>query len=109
MRVLATPEVLEYIETLVPILYENGYFRFEDSARKYVKDLYNDIKINLPTKLHKSAPKYFDRYGKNMKYASFIKNKHTTWYAFFNKYKENGEIIYMVRYIANNHTIGQYL
>ena len=44
MSVLATPKVLEYIERLVPTLYENGYFSYEEDARKYVKDLYDDIK-----------------------------------------------------------------
>jgi len=34
--------------------------------------LLEDIKINLPEKLHKPAPKYFDKYGKNMEYAVFI-------------------------------------
>ena len=49
------------------------------------------------------------RYGKDLYYAVFPKNNRTTWYAFFTKYKENGEIIYLVRYIGNNHTIAQYL
>ncbi|MCL2435172.1 MAG: hypothetical protein FWD09_03395 [Lentimicrobiaceae bacterium] len=38
-KVLATPEVQAYVQRLVRILYENGYFSFEDTARKYVKDL----------------------------------------------------------------------
>jgi len=67
------------------------------------------IEITLPIRQHKPAPIYFDQFGKNMKYASFNKNKQTTWYAFFTTYKENDEIIYVVRYIANNHTIAQYL
>jgi hypothetical protein len=109
MRVTAIPEVLEYIENLVPVLYEKGYFSYKESARKYVDDLYDDIQINLPTNQHRPAPKYYDKYGKGMYYAVFRKNKRTCWYAFFNKYKENGEIIYLIRYLGNNHTDAHYL
>jgi hypothetical protein len=109
MKVLVVPEVQVYMQKLVFILFEKGYFSYEDNARKYVKELYDDFKTNLPTRSHKPAPKHFDTYGKNMKYAGFPKNKRTTWYVFFTTYMENGEEIYLVRYIANNHTIAQYL
>ena len=95
--------------SLIPTLYENGYFSYEADAVDYVEGLIDDIQTNLPTKRHKPAPPYFDRYGKNMKYAGFKKNKHTTWYAFFKTYEENGETCYLVRYISNNHVIAQYL
>jgi len=90
-------------------LFENEYFGFEDAAQKYVDDLFDDIITKLPTRLHKPAPKYFNKYGKNMKYAAFKKNKRTTWYVFFKTYNKDGETIYLVRYIANNHTIAQHL
>ena len=109
MNVLFLPEVFEYFERLALILYEKGYFGFKETARKYVIELVTDIKTNLPTKPHKPAPAYFDKYGKTMEYASFRKNKNTTWYAFFTIYLENDEEIYLVRYIANNHVIAQYL
>ena len=109
MKVIALPEVRQYLKAVSHILYEKGYFGFLDSSEKYVEELVDDIKVNLPIKLHKPAPEYFNKYGENMEYASFIKNKRTTWYVFFEKYADNGEIIYLVRYIANNHTIAQYL
>jgi hypothetical protein len=110
MKVLAKPEVTEYIESLVPILYEKGCFSYKEAARKYViKDLYDDIKTNLPKKRHKPAPSRYDKYGEDVHYASFTKNKRTTWYAFFTKYEENGEIIYLVCYIGNNHTEAHHL
>jgi len=109
MKVLALPEVTDYIESLVPILYEKGYFIYKETARKYVKDLYDDIKTNLPIHLHKPAPPYFNRYGKGMYYAAFRKSKNTIWYAFFNKYQDDGETIYLIRYISNNHLIAKYL
>ena len=109
MKVDTTPEVKQYLNDLITILYENGYFSFEENAHKYVDDLIDDIMEYLPIKRHKPAPPHFDQYGTGMYYASFRKNKDTTWYAFFNKYLDNGKTVYLVRYIANNHVIAQHL
>ena len=109
MSVIFLPEVRKYFNDLIPVLYENGYFGFKETAKKYVDDLFEDIETNLPVSLHKPAPNYFDKYGKNMEYALFKKNKRTQWYVFFRKYRERGELIYQVRYIGNNHTVSQYL
>ena len=109
MNVVFLPEIRKYFETLSLILYEKGYFSFEDTAHKYVNELYKDIETNLSVRQSKPAPEYFDRYGKNMEYAVFKKSKHTVWYVFFRVYKENGEEVYQVRYIANNHVTAQYL
>jgi hypothetical protein len=109
MNVFFLPEVFKYFEEVAQILYEGGYFGFKETAEKYTIELIHSIKVDLPICLHKPAPKYFDKYGKNMEYAGFRKNKNTMWYVFFQKYKENGTKIYLIRYIANNHTIAQYL
>ena len=109
MQIILLPKVLDYLEDLAEILYKKEYFSFEDTSLKYVLELYDDIVSNLPSKSHKPAPKYFDKYGKGMKYASFRKNKHTTWYVFFKIYAKKEEPIYLVRYIANNHIISKYL
>jgi len=109
MKVVATQGVKQYLNDLVYILYEKEYFGFEDSAHKYADELLDDIITNLPTRLHKQAPPYFDKYGKGMYYATFRKNKQTAWYAFFSKYNDKGNTIYLIRYIANNHTVAQYL
>ncbi|MCL2041232.1 MAG: hypothetical protein FWG84_04220 [Bacteroidales bacterium] len=109
MNVIFLPEVQKYYGHLEQILYENGYFGFMESSKRYVKELVDDIKTNLPTKPHRPAPRYFDRYGQNMEYAVFKKSKRTQWYVFFRVYRENDEDFYQVRYIANNHTVAQYL
>ena len=109
MKIIALPEVRQYLKTVSHILYEKGYFGFLESSERYVSELFDDILTNLPDRLHKPAPEYFNKYGEDLEYASFIKNKHTTWYVFFEKYEDHGEIIYLIRYIANNHTIAQYL
>ena len=109
MSVIFIPEVVDYLELLVPILYEKGYFGLRETAKRYVDDLVDDIKLNLPKKQYRPAPLYFDRFGDNMHYTVFKKNRRTSWYIFFDMYEENGEFFYLVRYIANNHTVTQYL
>jgi hypothetical protein len=109
MKVIALPEVQQYLKSLKTILFEKEYFSYEESATKYVDDLFEEIEQALPTKLHKPAPKHFDQYGKGMKYAAFRKNRQTTWYVFFKTYKDKGETFLLVRYISNNHSIAQYL
>ena len=101
MKVIALPEVREYLMELIQILYKKEYFGFEENAQKYVEELIFDI--------NKPAPPYFDRYGKKMLYATFRKNKATQWYVFFNVYQKDGEMIFIIRYISNNHVTAQYL
>jgi len=108
MKVTAIPKVQHYLEGLKKVLFEEEYFGFEESAIKYVNDLFDDIVETIAICPSKPAPKYFDKYGKNMEYVVFRKNKHTSWYVFFRVYKKNNEIIYQIRYIANNHSIAQY-
>jgi len=109
MKVLFLPEVREYFDFLANILFEEEYFSFEENARQYAKEVFDDIEENLPTRWKKPAPKHFEKYGKHMYYSGFRKNRNTTWYAFFTKYEENGETIYMVRHIENNHTAAHLL
>jgi hypothetical protein len=109
MNVFFLPEVIEYFKNLGQILFQKEYFGFKESAHNYVDELVNDIKNNLPIFTHKPAPKYFDKYGKNMEYAVFRKSRHTQWYVFFRVYRVDNEKIFQVRYIANNHTVAQYL
>jgi len=109
MNVIFAPKVLLYFEDLIVILYNEEYFGFLETSKRYINELIDDILTTLPVKLHKPAPEYFDKYGKNMEYAVFRKNKNTFWYVFFTKYKEKGETIYLIRYIGNNYTVAQYL
>jgi len=109
MKVLILPEVRQYFYEVQHILYEKDYFSYYEDAERYIEELIEDIKKNLPKKLSKPAPKHFDQFGKNMDFAAFKKNKQTTWYVFFDVYKEEKEIIYLVRHIENNHTAAQYL
>ena len=109
MRVLFLPEVVQQFLELAEILYDQGYMGFKDSAIDYSEDLFKEIHSTLPIKVHREAPEYFNRYGENMSYSSFTKNKHTTWYVFFNEYQISGETVYLVRYMSNNHAIAHHL
>ncbi|MDR2907348.1 MAG: hypothetical protein LBU91_05105 [Bacteroidales bacterium] len=110
MNVILTLETLDYLENLVEILYQKEYFGFMETSKQYVAELLDDIKAKLPILPRKVAPKYFEKYEKGLYYATFQKNKRTTWYVFFRMYRlENNQIIYQVRYIDNNHAVAQYL
>ena len=109
MRVLILPEVRQYLKELSYTLYKKGYFGFLDTSEQYVEELFTDIKTTLPIRLHKPAPKHFEKYGENLYYTSFKKNNRTTWYAFFTKYRQEEDVFYLVRYISNNHIAGQFL
>lgn len=109
MSVRFLPEVSQQFVDLVDVLYEKGYMSFLDAALEYSESLFREIQSSLPLKVHRKAPAWFDRYGKDMSYAAFPKNNHTTWYVFFNVYDVGGETIYLVRYMSNNHVIAQHL
>ena len=109
MKVLFLPEVEDTLFELTTILYEKHYFSFKEPAIMYVVDLECDIKTTLPNRQKRIPPFYFQRYGKNMFFSVFRKSKHTQWYVFFNIYEENGELIYLVRYITNNHVVAKKL
>jgi hypothetical protein len=109
MKILAIPSVLQYLNELIDILYNENYFGFEDSAIEYVEELQSDIKETLPYRPKRKAPDFFDRYGKDMYYVVFKKSKATQWYVFFNIYEKKNEVIYLIRYISNNHVVAQFL
>lgn len=109
MKVLFLPEVSQQFVDLVDVLYDKGYMSFLDQALDYSESLFREIQNTLPFKVHRKAPKWFSRFGKDMDYSVFPKNDHTTWYVFFNVYAVGGETIYLVRYMSNNHVIAHHL
>lgn len=109
--VKALPEVRLYLSDLIRILYEKEYFSFEDNAIEYVTDLVSEIEKELPFKVKKPTPESFLRYGENLFYSSFRKNRDTTWYVFYTiHYDEELDFTtFLIRYISNNHVIAQHL
>jgi len=108
MRIIIMPEVVDYFLELAEILYDKGYFGFEENAIKYARDLFLDIEKELPFKQKKKAPAYFNQYGKDMYYFVFKRNKNTSWYVFFNVFRMDGDMVFLVRYVNNNHTIAHF-
>ena len=109
MKVIYLKKVRLYFENLIPKLHDLGYFGYPETAKKYVDEIFSEIEKQLPTQIHRPAPIHFEEYGKDMKYIVIRKNRKTHWYVFFKTTQKDNEIIYKVRYIANNHVIAQYL
>lgn len=111
MKILALPEVREHFNELPYILYEKEYFSYIESAERYFDELFLDIQTTLPSRLKRLAPLYFvKKYGneKELYYALFPKSKQTTWYVFFTINYLEGEIVYLIRFISNNHVVAKY-
>lgn len=109
MKVLFLPEVVDQFLELAEILYDKGYLGFKDAALDYSEQLLRDIQTNLPIKVKKGVPAYFERYGTDLFYSSFKHNKHTVWYVFYSVYDVDGETVYLVRHLTNNHVVAHLL
>ncbi|MDH6343886.1 hypothetical protein M2480_002239 [Parabacteroides sp. PFB2-12] len=109
MRIVFLPEALDYFNELTTILFEKDYFGMEDSALRYVDELLYDIKTTLPNRPKRKAPAYFEQFGDGMYYATFRKNKTTQWVVFFTIYQDKEDLVYLIRYISNNHVIAHFL
>jgi hypothetical protein len=108
MKVFVLPEVRQYLDELSQILYEKNYFSFLELSEKYVEELFEDIETTIQNRPKRLAPAYFDKYGKKMFYTIFRKNKTTQWYVFFNIYETKDGLIYLIRYISNNHVVAHH-
>ncbi len=109
MRIVALPEVQLYLQELAHILYYNNYFGSEESSEKYVRELWTAVESRLLNLPKKEAPPSFNRFGMGMDYVTIRKNKQTSWYIFFVEYEIDGEVVFLIRYMTNNHVIAQYL
>ena len=72
MKVLFLPEVSQQFVELAEILYDKGYLSFLDDAIEYSDSLFRQIQRELPIRVHRDAPAYFNRYGKGMSYAASL-------------------------------------
>lgn len=109
MKVLFLPEVVDQFLDLAAILYEKGYFGFKDEAIHYSESLFQDIHNRLPIKVKKGAPAYYARYGKDLFYSAFRKNKRTIWYVFYSVHQVADETVYLVRHLTNNHIAARHV
>ena len=97
--------VINYLNDLTKILFEEKYFGFEESGVEYIADLKNFVTNYISILPKHKAPDYFSKYGKNMQYVSYPINNRTTWYFFFRHETD----VYVICYITNNHFEGQYI
>jgi len=93
-----------YLNELMLLLFEKGYFSFPSFAKQYVDALVLYIEKNVGMIQGRIAPDFFNRFGKNMKYITYRSNTNTTWYVFYQKC----ENIFLIKHISNNHVSAQY-
>jgi hypothetical protein len=105
MQVRFAPEVLDYFNETIIMLLDKEYFGTFYFADLYVRKLIDEIVEFLPIKLTRVAPAYFQKYahGEDLYYTTFIHSKTTQWYVFFSVIELEGETIYLVQHVSNNH------
>jgi len=91
---------------LVDILYQKEYFGFLDDVKKYVSEIEQYFKTEIPNLhrlgLNKEVTSYFEKYRESLFVATYRRKKNrTTWYAFYEVFDER---YFKVVHIANNHT-----
>jgi len=105
IKILVLPSANRHLNNLIDILYKNNYFSDYADAVKYVNDLIDSIERYLPI-LKPRTPHYRRRvYGQHTEFITIRKNKRTSYLVFFLK----KESTYIITYIGNNHTDGQYI
>jgi len=103
-EIVFSKKVELYLDELMLLLFEEGYFGFPDSAKSYVDRLIAFIEQHVGIQSSRNAPNFFKRFGKNLKYITFHANKRTSWYIF---YQERNNI-FLIKHITNNHIAAQY-
>lgn len=109
MKVLFLPEVVDQFLELAQILYDKGYLNSKDAAIEYSEKLFREIQTKLPLKVKKEAPAYYKRYGSDILYSAFRHSCHTTWYVLYSAYNVDGDTVFLVRHLTNNHVIAHRL
>ncbi|WP_166920543.1 hypothetical protein [Flavobacterium poyangense] len=99
IEVVFTQDVIRYLDSLVIVLYEKGYFGFRGAAETYVSGIYDAVPKRIQTSLHKKTPDTLQYLGSE--YVFYKINSRTTWYVFFEKRNQN----YLITGILNNYSI----
>ena len=97
VKIEIRPEVIDFLNELVGILFFKEYFGFEESAQFYVQKIYDFIETELVNFPQKTTPKALKKFGSN--YVFYNANNRTTWYVFFEKNNNR----YLISHITNNH------
>lgn len=94
-KIVVTEYVIEKLNSLIDILYENEYFGFKIDAIAYVSEIELFIET-IPQR--KARPTNNSKYGKW--YCRYIHSRHTQWYITFDT---DGKT-WLIRNVINNHT-----
>lgn len=87
--------VQQKLESLLELLYIEGYFGFKEDAINYVDDLVNFI-YTIPNQKHLLTNN--SKYGSH--YCKYKVNKHTTCFFIFEKEDD----MFLITHVFNNHT-----
>lgn len=103
-RIVASAEFVNEIDYLIAALISKEYFSEISYAIEYTYSIQLFIETNINIYPSKKAPSIFSKYGKDLKYITYVHSSRTTWYILF----EETEDTFFLRHITNNHVSGQY-
>ncbi len=97
VTIIISRDVIDYLEDLVFILRDKGYFNFLEDAEEYVNRLYDAIPVAIQKQRHKQTPEELIKNGRF--YVSYNTANRTTWYIFFARTDDR----IFVKFVTNNH------
>ena len=97
IKIVFTPNVIDYLDVLVRILYKKEYFGYIETAEEYVLKIYDSVPENIKWNVHKPTPQRLQYLGSN--YIFYKSNAKTTWFIFF----EKRDTVFLITGIINNH------
>ena len=65
IKVVFTPDVIDYLDLLVRILYKKEYFGFIETAAEYVLKIYDAVRENIKWNVQKPTPQKLQYLGSN--------------------------------------------
>ncbi len=87
MTVIYTKYFIDYLDSLVYILYKKEYFGFIESADVYIDKIYEFIEQDIQNFPSRKTPEILKNFGSN--YIFYKSNQRTTWYIFFEVLNNN--------------------
>jgi hypothetical protein len=97
IKVIFTPDVIDYLDVLVRILYKKEYFGYIETAEEYVLKIYDAVPEKIKWNAHKKTPQKLQYLGSS--YIFYNANSRTSWYIFF----EKQDTAFLITGIINNH------
>jgi hypothetical protein len=96
--IIIKESVIQYLDDLIFVLYDNEYFGFIDSSEIFIDKLINFIYENIEIFPSKKTPIHILYLGSN--YIFYKSTQRTTWYIFFEQKNKN----FVVTNIINNNS-----